>query len=315
MNYTKRQHIIPKFYLNGFAEDSRLQVLDFQTKRSFSNSTKDVSVEKDYYTIKVEGIEPDRFESWLASVESQAAGVFRQILNGKWPLDELDRTKLAHFIVLQQQRGRGTRDFLERVQSEIVGLQTKINGFDKFSEVLDAGIQPHLTEEQKRESFDWITNYKQGDETTIKATSHQHINSINHSISELIPYIVGRPWILIEFTRRALITSDEPLGLTGSTDMEDFGRIGLLHAEALTFPLTRELGLLMNSPRQFIERGRRVEEVREGKFDVRQRGTTSLEQWFNLQTASGATRNVFFHPKDTKFVPHTISSQFPNILG
>lgn len=310
MKYTRRQHIVPKFYLNGFADGNKLQVLDLEAKRSYSNSIKDISVEKDYYTIRAEGIEPDGFESWLATAEGKTAAVLRRITDGVWPLDEEERAVLAFFMILQYQRGRGARDLIERFQSVSVGMLTEVHGFEKFSQLLDDGIQTPLSEEKKQELFDWITSYRQGDTTTIKANSHQHIASIIDSTDELSRYLVGRPWVLVNFKRRALLTSDEPLGLIAGPNMEGFPGVGLLNAEVITFPLTRKLGLLMKSPRNLIELGTKIEEVRQGKFDVEMRGTTLLERGFNTQAVAGAFRNVYFHPQDTQFVPHQILSQF-----
>ena len=310
MKYTRRQHIVPKFYLNGFAEGNKLQVLDLEANRSYSNSIKDVSVEKDYYTISAEGIEPDGFESWLATVEGKTAGVLRRITDGVWPLNEEERAVLAFFMILQYQRGRGARDLIERFQSASVGLLTQVHGFEKFSQLLDAAFQPSLSEEKKQEFFEWITSYRQGDTTTIKANSHQHIASIVNSPDDLIRFLIGRPWGLVKFKRRSLLTSDEPLGLIANPNMEDFPNVGLLNAELITFPLTRRLGLLMSSPRKPIDLGGTREEIRQGKFDDIIRGTTLHEKLFNSQAVAGAFRNVYFHPQDIRFVPHQIRSQF-----
>lgn len=310
MKYTKRQHIVPRFYLKGFSEGSKLQVLDFETNRTFSSSISDVSVHKDYYTVNVDGIDPDIFENWLSTVETEAANVIRKIESGKWPLDEGERTTLAFFMALQQQRGRASRDFLERAQSASIGLLTNVQGFEAFRAKLDKTAQGALTEEEKRQAFERIAHYEQGDETTFKANAHQHVASISHTVEKLVPYLTGRPWRLFKFERRALITSDEPLGLVRPPGLDENFGVGLSTAEVITFPLQRKLGLYMLSPREEIERGVPVETVRSGALDERVIGTTWHERTFNSLAAQWAFRNLFYHPEDYKFVPPEITSRF-----
>jgi hypothetical protein len=41
----------------------------------------------------------------------------------------------------------------------------------------------------------------------------EHIAVIIDSAEKLLPFIVGRPWTLVRFDRRSLVTSDSPVGL------------------------------------------------------------------------------------------------------
>lgn len=308
MNYTKRQHIVPKFYLKGFSEGLKLQVLDFETSRTYSSNVNDASVHKDYYTINTEDTEPDVFEKWLSSIEARTATIIRSIESGTWPLNEEERTTLALFMVLQYQRGRANRDLIERIQSTAIGLLTHVQGFEAFSAKLDKLTPLSLTEEEKEQEFERIALYEQGAETTFKANAHQHVTSISNLVDKLIPYLVGRPWRLVQFERRSLITSDEPLGLGRPPGLsEDLG-VGLLTAEFITFPLKRKLGLYMLSPRREIEQGMTVETVRSGARDNLVIGTTLHERIFNYLTVESAFRNLFYHPEDYKFVPPEVSS-------
>lgn len=303
MNYSKRQHIVPKFYLKGFAAGKKIQVLDFHTGRVFPAMVNNAAVHKDFYTVKSEELEPDIFENWLSSVEAKAATIIRKVEEGDWPLKVQDRETLAFFMVLQQQRGKGSRDMLERMKSTAMGLLTLVKGFESFSEELEDFFPEGLTKEQKQKEFDRITAYEQGDETTFKVDAHQHINTISYSVNKLVKYLTGRPWRIVEFERRSLITSDEPLGFVRPPNLDENLGVGLMNAEILTFPLTRKIGLYMLSPRELIEKEIAVEKVRNGAFDARIRGTTVHERTFNELACQSAFRSVFFHPEDSKYLP------------
>lgn len=119
-------------------------------------------------------------------------------------------------------------------------------------------------------------------------------------------YVVGRPWTLVQFNRRSLITSDAPVGLVQNEEDEPWMGVGYKTAWGITFPLTRKLGLLMSSPEPIIESGNPVERVHDGAFDAIIPGTTRLESFFNEHTVANASECLFHHPNDGKFVPELL---------
>lgn len=303
MGYSKRQHIIPQFYLKGFAEGKRIQVLDLESGEVRSAGVRDVGVHKDFYTVYSEEHERDIFENWLSGVEGKAAAVIRKVENGTWPLEFEDRQTLAFFMVLQEQRGQHSRDRLERIQSAAMSLQALVLGFDEFSSNLEKRYPGVYSEEDKRKEFDTVVSYQQGDETTFKVSSHQHIDAISQSTFELVKYLTGRPWGLCEFEKGCLITSDEPLGLVPSPGLDPNLGVGLMTASALTFPLNRKLGLYMQSPDRLREEGVTANEVWEGSYDTQIVATPILEKLMNGMSYQSAFQRVFFHPDDSRYVP------------
>ncbi len=140
----------------------------------------------------------------------------------------------------------------------------------------------------------------------IERPKVEHIKQMIELAGELHKYIVGRPWTLVQFDRRSLITSDAPVGLVGDAQDEPWMGVGYMTAWGITFPLTRKLGLLMSSPEPLIELKIPVEQTHQGVADTTQRGTTQLERFFNYHTVANASEWLFHHPDDEKFVPEQL---------
>jgi hypothetical protein len=119
----------------------------------------------------------------------------------------------------------------------------------------------------------------------------------------LLRYLIGRPWPLIRFNRRSLITSDSPVGLVRNRKDEPWRGVGYMTAWGITFPLTRKLGLLMGSIEELIDLGIPIKAVHEGRADSAQAGSTTLERFFNDHTAANASEWLFHHPDDEQFLP------------
>lgn len=137
----------------------------------------------------------------------------------------------------------------------------------------------------------------------IQRPKAEHIKQMIELAGELHKYIVGRPWSLVQFDRRSLITSDAPVGLVQDPRDEAGWGGGYMTAWDITFPLTRKLGLLMSSPDPLIDLEIPVEEVHKGAADTTQLSTAKLGSCFNYHTVVNASEWLFHHPEDEKFVP------------
>ncbi|WP_206692903.1 DUF4238 domain-containing protein [Microbacterium paulum] len=139
-----------------------------------------------------------------------------------------------------------------------------------------------------------------------------HITHMVETAEHLSKYLVTRPWTLVRFNRRSLITCDAPVSLIRDAKDDDFwSGVGFATAWGISVPLTRKLGLLMSDPMIMIERleadDPRVQEIRtavvQGKVDRVEAGTTAMELLFNEHTAESAREYVYRHPDDERFVP------------
>ena len=164
------------------------------------------------------------------------------------------------------------------------------------------------TEEQAQRVWDEATQ-PGGPPITIRTGYH-----IKHAIDtaeHLTNYLLTRPWTIVRFDRRSLITCDAPVGLIRNPRDDSSPGIGFATAWGITVPLGRKIGLLMSDPMVVIDElnldDTDIQKMRaavvSGRADRVQAGTTALERLFNEHTAGGAREYIFCHPDDVKFIP------------
>jgi hypothetical protein len=294
-----KQHTVPQFYLQGFAKADQVSTVEVASGRTFTQNVSDAASEHHFYSIPQYAPAPNVFEEALARAESDASKVFKQILKDKvWPLAPSDRATLAAFMTLQFLRGRDHRAQMGHIAAGAVDLLVRT----MTPEVLirDAAAKGSaMTEEEAEEA--WKMLRESTIETTITAAGH--FSQIVDLLPKLITYLLGRPWVLVRFTKRALITSDTPFAPIAHPTSDPNLGIGLATAWGMTYPLDRRTGLILASPQSLIDAGADVGEVERGETDVIQAPTTRLEKFINRSTADSAERWIFRHPDDERFVP------------
>lgn len=212
-----KQHTIPKFYLNGFADrsldkgDARYVWVYEKGKSEIRKaSTREVAHERDFYdVIRPDGTEDKTaLDDALKRLESDASRVFRVLNHDEDPSEE-DRITLAVFIATMYLR---VPEFRSKVQDK---LDHKIETDQRFA---DAG------EFSKDSSFwkgvgDW-TWFQMLSDTTIKMARI------------LLEMKLIR---MRSLDRHAFVTSDNPVYLNP----------GLLQSDTrLSFPISSRLALL-----------------------------------------------------------------------
>lgn len=305
----KLHHYVPQAYLRGFAtSNERIRVVPFdRSRRPYTPNVKNVAARNHFHTVS-ELEEPDAFEKVLSKIEGEAIGIIRGFARGEFPPSDQNRWALAHYAALQSVRGPDTRKTTEHVRATMVRLEVGAGGRKNVG----AWIRDNLGFEPTKEQEDRIW----GDATQpggppIGFSNLTHIQNAVETATRLTPYLATRPWTLVRFDQRSLITSDAPVSLVRQPDDEPWEGVGFATAWGVTFPLTRKLGLLMSDPMAMMEGvgpdDPRVQQLREmvldGRIDRSQPGTTAMERLFNLHTAESAREYVFHHPEDERYVP------------
>jgi hypothetical protein len=303
----RRHHTVPRFYLRGFAEQERIATVRLPGDKRFPQSINDASVAKNFYAVAGHEDGDDVIEKSLSDVEGTTAEVFETIASGTWPLSFEDRMALGYFVALQATRVPVQRRTMDHVARQMLRLEIGAGG--------KPGLRRRL-EQQGREVTDELIERLWQEATRpegppIERPKVEHIKQMIEAAGELHKYIVGRPWTLVQFDRRSLITSDAPVGLVRDPQDESGMGVGYMTAWGITFPVTRKLGLLMSSPEPLIELEIPVERAHSGAADTTQLGTTQLERFFNYQTVVNASEWLYHHPEDEKFVPEQLPEPNP----
>ncbi|RYU14827.1 DUF4238 domain-containing protein [Nocardioides iriomotensis] len=308
MSVAKRHHTVPQFYLRGFANGERIATVRLPGDQRFVQSVRKAASETNFYAVAGHEDGPDVFEKLLSSIEGDASRVFTRISSGTWPLELEDRWTLAHFIAVQTVRGPEQRRNMEHLAAQVARMEIGYGGRASVRDWVARNRGISISEEQAESIWDQATR---PEGPPIKIGAIAHIEQMAELSEALLPYVAGRPWTLIRFGRRSLVTSDTPVGLVPHSDSPPWSGVGFGTAWGVTFPLTRKLGLLMSDPMLLAQNDVPVEEVHAGTFDHAEAGTARMEQFFNQTTIGSASLWVYHHPDDESFVPAELPEPNP----
>lgn len=313
---SRRHHTVPNFYLKGFASEHRLprigavNVLD---GKRVTMPTSNATVRNNFYALAGHPDGDDAFESALSDLEGVAAGVIRKVVDGAWPLCREDRELLGVFLAFQLLRGPDTRTSMDQTTEALMsavithlgvaGLRRKL---ERLGKNVGDGVLEDLVQQAERPSA-----------LGVKTTSLAHIEHILTLVPEVVPYLIGRPWLLIRFGRKKLLTCDTPVALVADPDDPEDTGVGVMTAWGITVPLTRGIGLLLSNPHPVWEEeeatsSRTPAEVMErmaaGSYDGAAPASTKMAQLFNIHTLASARSWVFHHPDDAGLVPDDLAA-------
>lgn len=312
-NIAKLHHFVPQSYLRGFAtEKERITAIPLDRSRSrFTASVKNVAAQTHFHTVP-EAEEPDGFEKILSAVEGEASDIIRRIEAGEFPLPEDDRSSLSFYLALQAVRGPDTRRTIEQLQADIVRIEVGAGGRKNVKRWIKDNLGFDATDEQAQRIWDEAT---QPGGPPITFATIEHIKHMVETAEYLAKYLFTRPWLLVRFDRRSLITCDAPVSLIrNARDENHWEGVGFGTAWGIATPLTRKLGLLMSDPMVILEHleadAPMIQKVRlavvSGSADRVEAGTTAMERLFNDHTAQSAREYIYCHPDDERFVPEEL---------
>lgn len=304
---SKRHHTVPKFYLRGFADGDTLLTVPLPGDRRYKQSVADAAVETNFYALPGHEEGDDVLERALAEIEAPAAAVIARIASGTWPLSPEDRQTLGFFIALQSTRTQAQRRTADSLEAQLARLQIGVGGRNLFRRQLKEA-DPNVTFETVERMW---TEAIRPEGPPIRLTNAAFAEQMITTATHVLPYLVGRPWTLVRFDRRSLVTSDHPVSLVAPSDASPWEGVGYGTAAGITMPLTRKLGLVMGDPLIFAEHIT-IDRVAAGELDaVLTLGSTQMERFFNQHTVSFASKWVFLHPDDERFLPHPLPGPNP----
>jgi hypothetical protein len=289
----RRQHVVSQFYLKGFAnEQSRIARVELPGDQRIVLTTKDASVVKDFYTVTFpNGTETDMFEKALGEVEGVAAEAFRKIETGVWPLAPGDHGALAAWIALQHLRSQDIRSSQTSMYAEMLRLIVGVSGKEALRTHMQAETGAKISDDEL--DWEWGDLTKPGG-PTIADSALDHIATIVDLLPGMAAMLDDMHWTLIEFQRRAIITSDLPVSMFPGRDHPRWSGVGIATAGSFVVPISRRRVLLVQH-RKDLARPGMPEDIPDSKVP----GVTGYATQFNQSTAAAARRYVFHHPDDT----------------
>ena len=235
MTGAKRHHQVPQFYLRGFAnDDDQVTVVRLgATPRSFTTAVKNVAVESHFYDVDwLGGERRGELEAFLGRVEDAAAESLQTVLSGRSP-SPVDRYNLSVWIVLQYIRGRGGRGDSIELQKLLTRAQIAVQGRDDFiTRMRELGAEDP--------DQDWDRMIVAGEIPDPPTARFQHARTMLSLAAKIAPIYTGAHWFLVRFRRQKLLTSDEPVCLWQEPTTDPGLGIGLVTADIVSIPLSRD---------------------------------------------------------------------------
>jgi len=284
----KRQHWVPKFYLNVFAipetradKEPQIYALDVSGNSNlkvFPVATKNVANDAYLYSpVDGDGNRDNTFEKKLALLESMFAKLWQMIGAGSGvALEGAYRKALALFVANMWARHPRQRKVADHDLNEIVNaIQNHLDGGEQRVDQIEIetvlGTQALTREEYEDERPKSPNDY------------HRHfIEVVEDQTGDIAQLLLDKRWTVFVSEENKFITSDNPVLLTGPADKPfGFGTPGV----SISVPLTPDKLLVIDDGEGWRGRYSLISE-RPGFGRVR-------EAPFNMQTASNAYRFIY----------------------
>ena len=249
---TKDQHFVPKFYLKRFAREKKIQVFDVRTRR-IGKPRPYVSVcyEKFFYAAET-GVQDEisqAFEDVFGQTEKMIAdalpGIIERAVAQK--LTNVDLDVLAYFMSVQWHRTRYFREWLQKMQSEVMKWVLKQRAsLPRFQDYIREASDAHKVDEHELKEH--VNRLIESGEYDFRETNNtSHLNFISdEKINGFSNLLLAKRWrIYFSEGPYHFITSDNPVAVWSPPG------IGLI---PVTFMDRRHL--LALTPNILIEAGR-----------------------------------------------------------
>ena len=209
----RKHHLVPRFYLDRWAESGRVMVTDLDAHKSHQVDPKNALIETDFYRVPpgtVIGSEsPVVWEAMLSTVEGAAAAVFDKLDRlGYLSLDSNDLGRLVEFVAVQITRSRWHR-YQGRWMSG-VGLyrQFELDRPGAIEHALrESGEDPTPERIAEVEAF-WARIIKDPWQMVLPAALEMAL--AQRSAIALADLLAER-WCVVYETARPIVTCDEPV--------------------------------------------------------------------------------------------------------
>jgi hypothetical protein len=283
----RRHHLVPRFYLQGFARDDRIGVIRLgETPTRFVTSVINAAVEVDFYTVETDDGPSADVEEMLAGIEGRAATAMQALLVEGLPMDADLAADLAIFLGFQALRDRRTRDSQNQMADFFTKAMLLSLGPDQVRKALEEIEGRPPTDEEVETQLAFMANHEG---YTVREHTNELVRGMLENVEAASAMVASRTWQLLRFDEPVLVTSDCPVvQWQAPANRSDFYGVGFGTADELRFPVDQRHALVM------------AWEAPAG--EVTRRGTSQMAAAFNGSVLAGAYQAVFHHP-DSPEIP------------
>jgi hypothetical protein len=253
VQFAKKQHYIPQFYLKNFSHDnSHVYVYDKRIGEKGQiryQTTTEVAHENHFYTYRTKMGTKENLEDFFGNFESIASTIIDKVYREKnMTLNE--KEYLSMFVALMYTR---TPAFKERTESmhtkmgeKVSRMMIKMTPKETLRKFYKEKLGKTLTDEELADIVDFGTNPKR---SRIGFTYPREfwIKTMLELSAKIAPYFFGMSWVFLYTDKPyAFISSDNPFLLAPPDVINRFYGVGLLTQGARKIiPLRSNLCLVM----------------------------------------------------------------------
>lgn len=283
MSEPKFHHLVPKFYLERFTKDGKVEVVERNNPaRFFAAKPRNVLGENHFYAFDTDEGRDNAVEKMLGEhVEGPAAEAFRRLVDqGRSIVAPGIRGPICTFLAFQRVRGNAVRQMIvehhKATMRKVLSLATP-------AEVMR--VARLRGEEMTEEDAIDTAEYARSGEYTLEVASEAnvHLSSVLKAALAIAPMLNARTWRILEFSEPCLVTCDEPVALVGADPLSPGNASGLAHAHEVVFPIDPRHALLMIRPDR-------------DSNEIRGPGTARQAEIINLHVAFSSDRYLVRHP-------------------
>lgn len=275
LNGPKRQHFLPKFYLEKFTKNGTIAVFDRELNEIRIQQPINTCVVGHLYTFEdSEGRKRYELERLLNEYETKASSVIAK-LEIKENINNEERIDLAIFVALAEFRTPHMFDSIKSLSSSLT-LDFIKNSFYNVEEVRERmrgkpdtpTTEPEL-DKKARELIDYVQSNKYKIET-----NHSWAVKVSmENAFKIAPIIAGRNWDIIHLMseKKSFVTTDAPVFLTTVTPrIDNFYGIGFGNSDALVlFPLSQScLLMIFGNKGELKHKSADIESVRQINLEL-----------------------------------------------
>ncbi|TLM69250.1 MAG: DUF4238 domain-containing protein [Deltaproteobacteria bacterium] len=214
----KRQHYLPRSYIEGFAREGRVSVFD-RDKNEFRNQKPDqVCVIGHFYTFNdLEGRKRFELEHLFHVYETKGADAIRKLVT-KDELTVDERTDFAIYLAFAVSRTPEHMESIKHLNSGFIKDICKrlFSDIDQVKEQMRSKPDAPATEAELEAEAKAMVDFAQSDLYEVK-TNHQWVVGLALQMAfDIAPILAGRNWMVLHrgSDKRSFITSDAPVLLT-----------------------------------------------------------------------------------------------------
>ncbi len=212
----KRQHTIPKCYLENFIDKKGfLWVLD--TKNNiFKIKPENILVENHFYTIKLKNGDKNLIvEDTLSKIEGAYAIIFKEKISQDQFLTDQERAKVSVFYAALLLR---TRPYRESMRNALTKLKTNMEEWKKQFEMIPESqkITSTISSSGNTINMEELDSY-------LDNFDQEHSANVLLHLPDVAQIIFNMKWSILKSLGDDFVTSDDPLVLLRPEALKKYG--------------------------------------------------------------------------------------------